>query len=176
MGVAHFLAERRDRPELGGVGGVEWREVLADAGSVILCWGERGRGAWRKKQNDQDWPTLQGHLIRLSLQVTYKFMEDRQRCLFNANRNQTAVSWSLSVRRAPSIQVKTHASKTLALGVVSLPSFPVPRLRLTWKLSLLLLGRSRCLSGRSERDRGGSVSARKITATNDLGYFASWPL
>jgi len=35
MGVAHFLAERRDRPELGGVGGVEWREVLADAGSVI---------------------------------------------------------------------------------------------------------------------------------------------
>ena len=37
MGVAHFLAERRDRPELGGVGGVDWREVLADAGSVILC-------------------------------------------------------------------------------------------------------------------------------------------
>lgn len=114
MGVAHFLAERRDRPELGGVGGVEWREVLADAGSVILCWGERGRGAWRKKQNDQDWPTLQDRLIRLSLQVTYKFMEDRQRCLFNANRNQTAVSWSLSVRRAPSIQVKNSCLKNFS--------------------------------------------------------------
>ena len=37
MGVATFLAERRDRPELGGVGGVDWREVLADAGSAILC-------------------------------------------------------------------------------------------------------------------------------------------
>ena len=30
MGVAHFLNDRRERPDEGGVGGVDWVEVLAD--------------------------------------------------------------------------------------------------------------------------------------------------
>ena len=30
MGVAHFRSERLERPEEGGVGGVDWVDVLAD--------------------------------------------------------------------------------------------------------------------------------------------------
>ena len=30
MGVAHFRSDRRERPEEGGVGGVDWVDVLAD--------------------------------------------------------------------------------------------------------------------------------------------------
>ena len=93
----------------GGVeGGTRWRRLCH---LVLRREGER---CLEEKTKWLRWPTLQGHLIRLSLQVTYKFMEDRQRCLFNANRNQTAVSWSLSVRRAPSIQVKNSCLKNFS--------------------------------------------------------------